>query len=157
MTALITQADVERRIGARTLAQLLDDDGDEVADAANVTWMLNTASRIAEGALKPGFPTAALVATLVAADAAVLNDVVEIAAGLAGGHKPGLVGADGRSPYDGWRDKAEKRLVALGKAESRATGEETAGNNRKLATSKSCGRELLFSSTPSNPTGSGGF
>lgn len=157
MTDLIAQDDLELRVGTRTVADLCDDDGDKVADTDVVAWLLKTASREAEGALKPGFPSAAQVATLVAADPSVQNLVVEIACGIMGGRRIATLGPDGKAPFENWRDRALKRLREIGEAKARAAGEETAGANALTRTRTRSGRALLFSSSSSDPKGPGGF
>ena len=157
MADLIDQADLEQRIGPRMLAQLLDDDGDAVADESNVSWVTSTASKIAAGILRSGFGDYAQIEALVAADEAVKNDVVEIGCGLAGGRRPGLVGQNGKCPYDGWRVRAEKRLREVASAKTRAIGEDTAGANKTIATSVSPTRTPCFAATKANPQGGGGY
>lgn len=157
MADLITQADIEQRIGAAELVRLLDDDGDGVADSGNVTWALTAASAIAKGILYRAFSSETKIEALVAADPGVLNDVVEIAVGLAGTRRPQLLGADGRSPYSHWRKDAEARLDRVASAKTRAIGEATAGLNETVYSNVSPTRTPLFAATKLNPTGPGGF
>jgi len=157
MADLITQSDLEIRIGARAVAEFSDDDGDGVADVDVVAWALSTASREAEGALRPGFPTAAQVAAIVGADSAVLNLIVEIAAGLLGGRRISTLSADGKAPFEGWRERALKRLREIGAADARAAGEETGGGNALLRARVNPKRDMVFAATARDPKGPGGF
>ena len=157
MTALIDQGDLETRVGAATVVQFTDDDGDGVADAATITWLLDTSSRIAEGILLKGYPSTDSIALLVGADPALLNDVVEIACGLMGGRRSGLLGPDGKVPYDGWRERACKRLQDVATAAIRSAGESAGGMNQILKTRVTPKRDMIFAATRDKPNGSGGF
>lgn len=154
---LITQADLEQRIGPANLAKMLDDDGDGIADPANVTWVLTTASRIAEGILRIAFKSQAQIKAIVDADDAIKNDIVEIGIGLSGGRRPGFLGADGKTPYSGWREAAEKRLKEVAEAKRRAIGEDTGGTNERLKSEVRPGTEPVYGVTSTNPKGFGGF
>ncbi len=157
MADLITQADLENRIGVTELIHLTDDDDSGQADADKITWALSTASSYAKGLLYKGFQSEEKIELVVAADPALKNDVVEIAVGLLGGRRRQLVGEDGRNPYSGWREKAEQRLQQVAVAKRRAIGEETGGSNDTIGTTVQPDRAMIFAATKDDPIGPGGF
>ena len=157
MADLIDQADVEARIGPRCLVDLLDDDGDGIADASRIAALLTAASKIARGILYRAFPSSDQIDDLVEADEGVKNDVVEIFVGLASGGRPHMLGPDGKSPFSSWRAEASKRLNAIADAQIRSIGEETAGANQTLTTTVQPTRTPIFAATADDPIGPGGF
>lgn len=159
MVALATQADWELLVGSQNLAQMLDDDGDGVADAATVTAILEYASRIAEGLLLGAFGSASVIATLVAADVALKLSVCEIASDLAARRRPAFLSADGKTPYTGWRDRAEATLREVANAHRRSVGEATAGANQTILTQTNLAdrSEFTFAAVDGNEPGPGGF
>jgi len=157
MADLVTQADVEQAFGARPLVQLLDDDQDGTADAALVSWMLTTASTRARGILYRAFPSEAKIDTIVAADESVKYDVCCIAIGVAGGRKPGLLSADGETPYTKVGLMGEKRLLQIVRGERRAIGEAAGGTNELFKSQVTPTRDKVFGATAADPKGPGGF
>lgn len=133
MANLISQSDVEQRMGGpRYLVQLTDDDGDGTADTAIVAWGLDEASRIAEGLLWRGFPSLTKIAALVAADSAAKGAVADIACGLFGGRRNEFVTEAGK-PQQHWRrEQGEKYLRQIAETARRSPGEASVGANDML-------------------------
>lgn len=159
MADLFTQQDLERHIGPTEVAQLLDDDGDGVADAANVAQVIDVASDMAVGLLRGGFSEAQIL-DLAANDWAVKEAVLDIAAGLCGKRRKEFGGASGEYPYKGRRDEGIQTLKDIAAAKRRAKGEATAGINQRIGTTVNVNRDeapLVFTPTKKNPVGPGGF
>lgn len=159
MAHLIGQSDIEDVIGVKKLVEHADDDGDGVADANVIEKLLTKADDYARNALKPGFGTIAAIDDLVSHDAAIRNDITELAIGLLGRRREQMLGEDGQSAYAKWFDPAHKRLVAIGRGAGRSAGEEQAGQNQLLPTRiVPDDRELMFGSPQGSPyPTSGGF
>ena len=155
--ALITQAEFERRVGPRSVATYLDDDGDGVADADRVTEVLEEASAIVVGILLGSFSTAQ-VTNLAANDYALRGAVSDVAADLMARRRPELLSADGTTPYTSWRKSAEAVLERIARAERRAGAEATQGTNKNLR-----GRvnidppQFTFAASKGNSQGPGGY
>src|SRR5678816_1687641 len=163
---LITQADIELRIGGpEVLARFCDDDRDGTSDADVVAMLISDASQEAIGLLHNGFPTFALVAKLVQEDESVLRSIVDIACGMAGDRRPDMVDGGGNPIMGGRRDRGAKRLRELAQAQQRAAGEEEAGPNAILRSRVSRnislpGEAFYFprqSRGDNSPKGGGGF
>jgi hypothetical protein len=158
--ALVTQLDVEQRIGLSAVTQLCDDDGDGTADPAVVTQVLDEASSIARSILWNGFPSEDQIALVVADDTAVRGAIADIAVALMGRRKQEFRGEDGRGPYGSWRKDAEDVLKRTAMAERRSPAEKTAGANVSVGTSTNRAPpsyNFQFAGTRANPRGSGGF
>ncbi len=155
--ALITKAELERRIGVHTLAELTSDDGSGQADNAIVDELLEEASDRAMGILWSGFPSEQQITDLMTADRAAKGAVLDIAAELAGMRRSGLQSEDGKTPYSGWAARAEKRLVEIAAGKRRAKGEAEAGTNARLGVRTRPDRRPIFAATKDNPRGPGGF
>lgn len=157
MAALISQADVEKRIGALAFARLCDDDGDGAADAPVVEELLEEASKIAEGILLRSF-SRATIAKLAADDIALRGAICDVAIGLAGRRRPELLGPNGNA-YTEMRKDGERVLFNMTKAEQRIAAEETDGANGTIggAISVHLPARHVFARSRTNPRGSGGF
>lgn len=157
--ALVSQAALEDRVGARVLARLLDDDNDGVADPALVEWVIETASAEAYGLLRNGFESDDKIRDVVDTDAALRNAIVELAIGLAGSRKPSMVAADGSTPYAAWRAAATKSLREWGMGKRRAKGETEGGRNAatRVRVQPIPAGDTVFIPDGSNPKGPGGF
>jgi hypothetical protein len=158
--ALITQAELERKIGPQNLAQLTSDDGSDVADATIVDEIIEEASDRAIGLLWSGFPAEQRIIDLVTADRAVKGAILDIAAELAGMRRSVLQTAEGKTPYSGWAARGEKRLAEVASGKRRARGEAEVGKNDRLGTrvnQASPPRRTVFASTSDDPVGPGGF
>ena len=159
-TTLITQAMLERRVGTKTVAQYCNDTGATVADATIVGEILDEAVDVSVGLLGPGF-TPAQVDLLAANDAGVRGAMLDIAADLMGHRRPALIGPDGKSPWGGWRTKAEDVLERAGQAQRRLKGEFVTGgagpNALAHVTTSLDPPALQFAPTRDSPRGTGGF
>lgn len=134
MTDLITQADLEYRLGGPVrLVQLADDDGDGTADPAIVSAAIDEASRLAEGILWSGFPNITQIATLVANDSSLRGAISDIGIALLGDRRPEFVNDAGK-PRENWRRaQGEKVLRDIARTDRRAAaGEAVAGANTEL-------------------------
>jgi hypothetical protein len=160
-TALITQAQVETRIGGPAyLVRLTDDDGDGTADAAIVTALIAEATATAVGLLKPGFQSYETVAALAADDESVMGAIVDIALGLFGARKQEFHDEQGRGMFWMRRRDAEALLSRMGTAKQRAKGEQAVGRNRLLGTrvSRNIATDpYVFQSSSRDRKGPGGF
>lgn len=156
---LVTQEDLENRVGSRVLARLLDDDGDGVADPSLVTWCLRTATDEAYGLLRTGFRSDEQIRDVVDTDAGLRNAITELAIGLAGSRKPSMVATDGSTPYAQWRTHATKTLEAWGAGKRRAKGETEGGRNEatKVRVQPIAAGDTVFIPSSSDPKGPGGF
>lgn len=161
-TNLITQADLERRVGARTVAQFLSDDGGQAPDPTLVNEVLDEASRRAEGLLLPAFSLESVV-KLALDDVAVRGDICDIAADLMSRRRPALLADDGTTPYSKWRKDAEEHLKLVAKNELRLAGERGpsgAGVNRAITIANKPNidpPQFVFAGTKDRPGGTGGF
>jgi len=156
-SALITRAQLERRFGPRTVAQYVDDDGDEQADAATMEDVLESASQCAEGALGHGFGQAQ-IQKLVDNDAHVRGLICDIAADEMSRRRPEHFDEQGTGPYTAIRKAAELKLKDIGQAKARARGEQQAGPNNVITTKVSVDPPCLqFARTKEHPNGRGGF
>lgn len=158
---LISQSDLELHIGVQTVAQLSTDDGSETPNAAVIAKVLQGASDAARGILRSGFSDDQvddLVDALVGDDQAVKDHVLDIAAGLLGQRRPGLLSPDGTTPFSGFRRAAEKALKETAAGKRRAAGETNAGSNSKLkARTNQSTKKPVFASTKDDPVGPGGY
>lgn len=155
--ALITKARLELRVGAQTLARFLDDDGDGNADADPTEEVLLESSQIARGILLSGF-TLAQIDTLAEADLAVRGAICDIACDLMARRRLHLLNDDGKTPYSGFRDRAEALLKRVAAGDQRSAGEEEAGANATIAVTTSLSPvSHIFRASKANPTGPGGF
>jgi hypothetical protein len=158
VTPVITQQDVEDRIGPERLAQLLDDDGDGVADAPLVGRLLQQATDRGAGRLLKAF-SADQIAKLAAADAGLRDAFVDLFLMFAGQHRPEFVDANGRSVF---AEIGRGGLATLGDyaaARDRILAEETKGTNQLLGFRVTRARPPIFTfaATKGNPRGPGGF
>jgi len=157
MPTLITQAQLELRVGAQTVARYCCDTGADVADVTIVTEVLDEAEDIGAGLLLPGFSDAQIV-LLAANGPAVRGALLAIAADLMARRRPALLDAEGRTPYSGWRKSAEQVLQRAGQAQTRLRAESAAGNNQLISVSTNrTPPQLIFAGTKANPRGPGGF
>ena len=160
MDALITQADLELRIGARNLLKLTDEQHNATVTAALITRACAIATSVGVGLLMPGFEADAQVQLLVENDEGVKNAFVEIAIAWLGGRKPGMLAADGSTPFSNWRAPAEKMLAEIAAGKRRAAGEVLAGTNKAaipMRVQPLAAGDTIFLATTDNPTGPGGF
>jgi hypothetical protein len=154
---LVTQAQLELRVGVHTVARYCCDDGSDVANPAIVDEVLSEAEDEGIGLLGAGF-TPDQIVQLATDDASVRGAFLDIAADLMGRRRPSFLDAEGRSPFSQWRKRAEDVLERAGQAQRRFKGESTAGRNRLLGASTNRQPHApIFVGTKDNPTGSGGF
>ena len=155
--ALITLADVEKRIGAVNFVRLCDDDGDGIADPATVAEILEEATHIGEGILLRAFARST-IAKLAASDVALRGAICDIAIGLAGRRRPELLGPNGNA-YTEMRKEGERVLSNMTRAEQRIAAEEQQGVNGTIggAISAQLPVKHVFARSRTNPRGSGGF
>lgn len=159
-TYLITKAEIERRIGAGTLAELTNDQGGLTADDTVVDEAREEASDRAMGILWRAFPSEAQIVNLAAADRAVKGAVIQICCGILGQRRAGLQSPEGKTPWAGWEAAGEKVLKEIADGKRRAKGEAAAGQNETLKTrinQPSPPRTTIFASTKDDPVGPGGF
>lgn len=161
MTALVTQAGLERRIGGpRYLVQLTDDNGDGVADADTVAQILDEASRIGEALLWDGWPNNDQIAALVAADVALQGAIYDIACGLAGDRRPEWRAADGEPFYSTRRTRGEAYLREVAMAKGRRSRAEGAVGANAIVGPRTTAQNppvFTFAASSSNTKGPGGF
>lgn len=162
MANLITQEDLERKIGVRAVAQLSNDQGGTTADTTVIGEVLGEASDIAKGLLWDAFPSDAQIEALVGADKAAKGAVTDLAIGLLGMRRLSLQDSEGKSVHERRYDRAERKLqqIAEGRVR-RAKGEATAGRNKQLGVThnntREAGKKTIFAATADNPKGPGGF
>lgn len=156
--SLISQAELERYIGAQTLARLLNDTGDDTPNAQLLEDVIQGGTDEAYGILRVAFPSDAQIFTLVQNDRSAKNAVLDIAVGLAGQRRPGLLSDDGRTPYSGFRDRGVRTLERIAAGKRRSVGETQAGVNPTIrARTNQPDKKPVFASTKDDPTGPGGF
>ena len=150
-------ADIAARIGGRTAAQLLDDDGDGEADQAVVDTFIGEASAYADSLLLGSFGVAVLPSH--AADPRFKGAVADIAIGLAAERRPEFMRADGKFPYAERFARGKETLKALGVGWERLGSEATYGPNPAIAgrIATTTPAEHVFAGSRTNPKGSGGF
>ena len=153
----ITQAQLELRVGAGTVALYCCDDGTGVASSTVLAEILGEAEDEGSGLLGPGF-TNAQVVLLLQNDLAVRGAFLDIAADLMSRRRPALVDGEGRTPYSAWRKRAEAVLERAGQAQVRFKGEAQAGQNAGVfgVSSNVDPPAFTFLSTTDKP-GGGGF
>jgi hypothetical protein len=153
----IALADIEQRIGKRTAAQFLDDDGDGEADAAVVDTFVTEASAYADSLLGASFGIQVLQEH--AQDPRFKGAVADIAIGLAAERRPEFMRADGKFPYAERFARGKETLHALGVGWERLGTEATYGPN-PAAQGRSAARiptHHVFATSRTNLKGSGGF
>jgi hypothetical protein len=127
----IEVADLEQRVGARTIAQFFDDDGDGFADAATIDSFIAEASAYADSLLVASFGIQVL--PLHAQDPRFKGAVADIAIGLAAERRPEFMRADGKFPYAERFARGKETLHALGVGWERLGTEATYGANPAAA------------------------
>jgi hypothetical protein len=153
----IALADVAARIGARTAAELFDDDGDGAADPSVVDVFVTDASAYADSLLLASFGVAMLPE--YAADPRFKGAVADIAIGLAAERRPEFMRADGKFPYAERLARGKETLHALGVGWERLGAEATYGSGGAV-TGRIATRlptHHVFAVSRTNPKGSGGF
>jgi hypothetical protein len=150
-------ADLELRIGARTTAQLLDDDGDGVADGGVVDTFIGEASAYADSLLVASFGIQVLPHH--AQDPRFKGAVADIAIGLAAERRPEFMRADGKFPYAERFARGKETLHALGVGWERLGTESVYGSNPAAAgrAATPLPTEHVFAPSRANPRGAGGF
>ncbi len=163
--AAATIADLERRLTPRVVVDLLDDDGDGVADAAVVADVLGEALAITHGILKSGYVDDDVRTVLIEGDPAVKGALLDIAASIAG-RRPSALGGAGPGnpggPYSTWRKEAEAVLERMASAERRIRAEDTAtGAARNAHVSAGATRvpaaDFVFGGSGGSSRNPGGF
>lgn len=158
---LVDQRDLEIRVGADNVAKMCNDEGGTEPDPEILDALISRGSGLARTALRRAFPEPEQVAQLVASDDGVKVHVEDLVIGLMGDRRPGLLAADGKTPYSAFRARGMAALKAIADAELRPEGEETTGRNKLVETSMRparAQREPVFLSTAKNPHGRrGGF
>lgn len=153
----VTQADLVSRVGADTVKQLFDDDGDGIADAGALAAVLEDANRLTESHLVlRGFSRDQLA--LLAADATLRRCACDIALGFAGRRKPEWLDQNGVGRYDAIQKMAEKNLDLIAQGSLRVAAETEAGANRSIRGAIRTPDPLfVFAGSKSCPKGPGGF
>jgi hypothetical protein len=153
----IALVDIEQRIGARTAAQFLDDDGDGLADGGAVDTFIAEASAYADSLLGASFGIQVL--PLHAQDPRFKGAVADIAIGLAAERRPEFMRADGKFPYAERFARGKETLHALGVGWERLGTEATYGPNPAAEgrVASQIPAQHVFATSRTNPKGSGGF
>jgi hypothetical protein len=153
----IALADLEQRVGARTVAQFFDDDGDGNADAATVDTFIAEASAYADSLLVAAFGVQVLPQH--AQDPRFKGAVADIAIGLAAERRPEFMRSDGKFPYAERFARGKETLHALGVGWERLGTETTYGDNGTVAgrAATRLPTEHVFATSRTNPRGSGGY
>lgn len=157
---MISQRDLELRIGADNVARMTNDDGGTEPDPEIMQKVLIQASSRARTLLFRGFPSNDQIEELVACDEGVKMLVEDIGIGLMGDRRPGFIAADGRTPYSAFRTRAEKALRDVADGADRSAGEEAAGGVGTVAGEAKparAQRDPVFAATANDPKGPGGF
>lgn len=157
--AIITQRMLELRFGAKTVRDLLDHDRDGAADPERVEEVLNEATDVVIGILSVGF-TFDQIVNLAERDYALKGYCCDVAIGVAAKHRPGLLGEDGKTPFEAIGDRAEAKLKEIANGTRRLSAEAVEGRNLKIGTSVNRGvppYNPIFQGTANNKTGPGGF
>lgn len=161
MADLITQSDIELRMGEADFARFCDDDGDGVADTGPVKSILAEASAIAKDILWSAFPSVALIEGLMSHSPSAKGAVCDIACALAGKRRREFLGPDGKNPYSDWKKDGEAMLERIAKGERRLSAEETQGRNQTIGNrvnrSDDATFQFAFPGTRKNPHGPGGY
>jgi hypothetical protein len=155
---LIDQAELERTLGAGTVARLCTDDGGATPDPEVVDGLILQASQHAAGILYAGFQSEDKIRALCEADASVRGHICRIWADLAAYRRPALLNDRGETPYTMGRKMAEEHLKRVSQAEARAIGEASAGINENIdAETNRPEWDPIFAATSEDPQGPGGF
>jgi hypothetical protein len=155
---LIDQAELERTLGAGTVARLCTDDGGATPDPEVVANLIEQASKHAMGILYAGFQSTEKIEALATADASLRGHIARIWADLAAYRRPALLNDRGETPYTMGRKMAEEHLRRLSQAEARSIGEEKAGINENIDTETNRPDwDPVFAATGEDPQGPGGF
>ena len=126
MASYVDGAFLQTIIAAPAYHRLFDDDGDGVADVANVASACEQASSEADSLLLEGWPDLNAVA-IVATDPAIKRHIGWIALHFRAQSKPEWRDANGVAPYRAEYVDAEKHLGDLAKARLRTNKEGSAG------------------------------
>lgn len=152
----IDQAFLERSVGAATVAQWFDDDGDGVADAALVADYLARATATARGKLSTSFPAAAI--DILKVDEQYQHHVAIIALGLACQRRTQWMLPDGTFPYERQMSLAKKELLEVAAGAERLYYEKDAPNPTVKGSSRPGPTVApVFAATKDRPGGAGGF
>jgi len=152
-----TSAALVLRVGAETVTQLFDDDGDGVADTAPLNACIEDANRLTEARLlHKGFSHVQLSG--LAVDATLCRLATEIALGLAGRRRPEWITADGRGRYDAIATAAKADLDLIAQGRLRLAAEGDAGANTSIRGSiRTPEPVFVFAASGANTRGPGGF
>lgn len=155
-----SEADLVKRIGRDRVDQLLDDDGDGVADAEALAEIVDDANKTTGSLLlKKGF-TADDLGEL-ARDRFIRRRATEIAAMYAGRRRAEFLNAAGDGPYDKIGQAARTELKEMARGELRAPLEAVVGGNTTVRGATTA-RDPVYlvarnpNADPSDP-GPGGF
>lgn len=160
---LVTQAQVERRFGAKTVRDFADDTGNASTVAAIVADACAEASGRALELLRPAWTTEEVAAMCTGAepDPGIVGSVADIAIAILSRRRVAFLGEDGVSMYLGIESKAEGRLKERAKGNLRPSGETAPGagaNGTRFGVSPNRDSSaLIFQGNRSNPRGPGGF
>ncbi len=157
---LITQRDLELRIGSNNVARMCNDVGGNDADQEILRKVIGQASARARTLLYRAYPSNEQIKNLVTADEGVKMLVEDLAIGLMGDRRPGFLASDGKTPYSSFRGRAEKALRAFADADDRPAGEESAGASSVVAAEahpSRAQRDPVFAASSDDPKGPGGF
>lgn len=156
----ISQLDLERTVGASTVARFFDDDGDGAADASTLDEFLRRATARARGMLMGLFTEATY--EQIEADERFVDAVCWIALGLAAQRRPEWMLPDGSFPYSKQRKEAETELAAIARgADKFAAQLEPGGGGNEAGAGPSRAAETygppIFAASREYTGGRGGF
>ena len=160
MDTLITQEQLETQHGSGLLRELLDHDGDNVADADKVALVLAQATGLYRRIVGRAWPNEEAVRNALAEDPSLLADLGYLALGYAGRSKSSFLDEQGRGRYDGVANDAETRLRRLVSGHDRSAAEQVPGVGPPATISgHSTGRAFVFADSGGRGGrgGQGGF
>ena len=156
MAVFTTEAELVARIGAQRVAQLFDDDGDGVADTANLNAAMDLADDWVRTFLEgKGFAKAQLEAAPVKDNKTLRGAATDIAIGFGGERKLEWRNDQGKGICDAEMRRGREMLGMLVKGELRITeaGPRTNISGRLTAPTPT----FVIAASRGNPKGPGGF
>ena len=165
MADFLTQAELEKKVGAGTVRRMVDDAAAGVVDVGGAA-ILEDALRNAEGTVYASLMRAyspEAVVTLAQNDAVLMGHAAWIALELLSERRVEFTSAEGWGAYRVQYERATKHLELVSKGALRSKGEAQAGQNPHLGgtiqPSPPAATEDAFTFAPSRnrPSGGGGF
>lgn len=164
----LERSDLEKRVGAQTVVQLFDLDGDGLvpaasADEARMFEIMASAEAFAASYMLRGGWTTAQIETLADNDPFFLEQVAWVALEFGTEGRPQFTAADGKGRFWVQYERATKHFDHTSKSRLKSKGEQQAGRNRQagghLQPRLADGRPkpLVFGGDKNNPSGGGGF